>query len=126
MAFGSTQPLTEMSTRRISGAEGGRCVRLTTYHHPVLLSRNLGTLISWNHLGPSGPVNGLFYVLPFTDVLVHYSGRANKSAISKAFYNIRLFFLPTFSSPRSSSSLKDWPLSAVPGVPIQDTVAFHV
>jgi len=30
MAVGSTQPLTEMSTRSISWGKGGRCVRLTT------------------------------------------------------------------------------------------------
>jgi len=36
------------------GGKGGRCVRLTTYHHPVQLSRNLGTLTSWNPLGTSG------------------------------------------------------------------------
>jgi len=36
---------------------------LTTYHHPVPLSRNLGTLISWNTLGLSKPVTGLIYVL---------------------------------------------------------------
>jgi hypothetical protein len=30
MALGSTQPLTEMSTRSISWGKGGRCVRLTT------------------------------------------------------------------------------------------------
>ena len=28
------------------GGKGGWCVRLTTYHHPVPLSRNLGTLSS--------------------------------------------------------------------------------
>ena len=43
--LGSTQPQTEMSTRSISGDKGGRCVRLTTYHHPVPLSRNLRALI---------------------------------------------------------------------------------
>jgi len=36
----------EMSNRRISWGKGGRCVRLTTYHHPVPLLRNLGTLTS--------------------------------------------------------------------------------
>jgi len=36
------------------GGKGGRCVRLTTYHHPGSLSRNLGTLTSWNPLGTSG------------------------------------------------------------------------
>jgi hypothetical protein len=30
--------------------KSGQCVRLQTYHHPVL-SRNLGTLTSWNPLG---------------------------------------------------------------------------
>jgi len=45
MALGSTQPLTDMSTRSSCG-KGGRCVRLTTYHHPVPLSRNLGAVTS--------------------------------------------------------------------------------
>ena len=40
--------------------KGGRCVRLTTYQHPVPLSRNLVTLTSWNPLGHSGPVTGMF------------------------------------------------------------------
>jgi len=42
--------------------KGGRCIRLTTYHHPVPLSRNLGTLIPWNLLGHSRPVKGLLYL----------------------------------------------------------------
>jgi len=46
-------------------SKGGRCVRLTTYHHPVSLSRNLGTLTSWNPLGPSGPVTGLLCIFTF-------------------------------------------------------------
>jgi len=62
MALGSTQPLTEMSTRSISCGKGGRCVRLKTYHHPVSLSRNLGTLTSWNTQGHSRPVMGLLYL----------------------------------------------------------------
>ena len=44
------------------GGKSGRCVRLTTYHHPVPLSRNLGALTSWNPLGLSRPVMGLFYL----------------------------------------------------------------
>ena len=40
----------------------GRCLRLTTYHHPVPLSRNLGALTSWNPLGLSRPVTGLLYL----------------------------------------------------------------
>jgi len=44
------------------GVKIGRCVRLTTYHHPVPLSQNLGTLTSWNPLGHSRPVMGLIYL----------------------------------------------------------------
>ena len=62
MALGSTQPLTEMSTGVFPGDKGDRCVRLTTYHHPVPLSRNLGTLTSRNPLGLSRPVMGLLYL----------------------------------------------------------------
>ena len=63
--WGSTQPLTEMSTGSIYWGKGGRCVRLTTYHHPVPLSRK-----SWNlnFLEPSGPVqacNGTAVPLPY-------------------------------------------------------------
>ena len=38
MALGSTQPVVKMSTRNVPGGKGGRCVRLTTYHHTVPLS----------------------------------------------------------------------------------------
>ena len=43
------------------GGRSGRCVRLTTYHHPASLKRNRGTLTSRNPLGHSGPVMGLLY-----------------------------------------------------------------
>ena len=45
------------------GEKNGRCVRLTTYYHPVTLSRNLRALTSWNPLGLSRPVTGLIYLL---------------------------------------------------------------
>jgi len=79
---GSTQPLTEMNTRIISWGKGGRCVRLTTYHHPVPLSRNMGTLNSWNPLGHSRPVKGLLYLylyLPGNSAFSFYvRNRANR------------------------------------------------
>ena len=45
--------------------KGGRCLRLTTSHHPVPLSRNLGTLTSWNPLGHSRSLTALIYVYLF-------------------------------------------------------------
>jgi len=59
MALGSTQPLTEMSTRSISGGKVGRCVRLTTLPPScafVMKSEKL------NFLEPSGSVTGLLYL----------------------------------------------------------------
>jgi len=65
MALGSTQ---KGVPGVFPGGKGGRCVRLTTYHHPVPLSRNLGTLTYRNPLGPSGPVTGLLYHAVWTNV----------------------------------------------------------
>ena len=63
MALGSTQPLTEMSTSSISwGVKAAGAWGWQPYHHPVPLSRNLGTLNSWNPLGLSRPVTGLIYL----------------------------------------------------------------
>ena len=62
MVLGSTQPLVKMSTRNIPGGKGGRCVRLTTYHHTVPLSRNLGALTSLEPSGPARPVTGVLYL----------------------------------------------------------------
>ena len=63
MALGSTQPLTEMSTRRIScvvnaaGAYGWQ-----PYHLPVPLPWNVGTSTSRNPLGHSRPVTGMIHL----------------------------------------------------------------
>jgi hypothetical protein len=53
MALGSTQPLTEMSTRNISWGKGGRCAGLTTLPPSCADCLNSGSL---NLLEPSGPV----------------------------------------------------------------------
>jgi hypothetical protein len=63
MALGSTQPLTEMSTRNISWGwrrPVRRADKLAT--SMWLLSRDLGTLTSWNPQGLSRPVQGLRYL----------------------------------------------------------------
>jgi hypothetical protein len=59
MTLGSTQPLTEMSTRNISWPLP-RADNLTTFKGQ--LSRNLGTSTSWNPKGLSRPVMGLLYL----------------------------------------------------------------
>jgi len=85
MALGSTQPLTEMSTGSISWGKGGRCLRLKTYHHPVPLSRNLGSLTSWKPLGHSGPVMGLlcffFYYMTLGRASPAYYHRHNPKTL---------------------------------------------
>ena len=53
MALGSTQPLTEMSTRSISWGKGGRCVRVTTLPPSCAFVTKSGNL---NFLEPSGPL----------------------------------------------------------------------
>ena len=67
MAVGTTQPLTEMSTRNISWGwrwPVRRADNLTTFM--CRLSWNLGASTSWNPQGLSRPVMGLLYLLPLT------------------------------------------------------------
>ena len=66
MALGFTQLLTEVSTRSISWAKGGRCVRLTTLPPSCAAVMKSGNL---NFLEPSGPLHAskrtafTFYIL---------------------------------------------------------------
>ena len=78
MALRSTQPLVKMSTRNIPEGKGGRCVRLTTYHHTVPLSRNLGALTSSTPLGLRWPVTGVLYLYHY---IIHKSQHNNTKFI---------------------------------------------
>jgi hypothetical protein len=59
-----------MSTRDVPGDKGSRCVRLTTYHHIVPMSRNLGALTLLDPSGPAWPVMGVFYLYFSLDYLI--------------------------------------------------------
>ena len=91
MAVGSTQPLTEMSTRNISWggrSKGGRCVGLTTYHLRVLTVSKSGSL---KLLELSGPVIGLYRDCCSFIYIYSFCLLANLSKVTRAMYF--LFFL---------------------------------
>jgi hypothetical protein len=70
MALGSTQPLTEMSTRNLRGGGGNGRVRLTTFPPSVSrMPRKCGSLDVSHPYGPSGPITGI--VFPFTLPLLY-------------------------------------------------------
>jgi hypothetical protein len=69
MALGSTEPLTEMSTRNLPGGKGqpaGQLVRLTVSPPPVSrLSRKCGASTSLNPMGLHGQLQGLLHLCLF-------------------------------------------------------------
>ena len=87
MYLGSNQPLTEMSTRSISWGQRRPVPKVDNlYHHPVPLSRNLGTLTSWNPLGHTRPVTRLLYRLGS----IHFRVRC---AVKDVPHVLRTYFL---------------------------------
>jgi hypothetical protein len=59
IGLGSTQSLTEMSSRKFSGDKGGRRVGLTTLSPSVSrMSENVGASTSHNSKGFNGPYRG--------------------------------------------------------------------
>ena len=70
MALGPTQPLTEMSTRSVSGGKGGQYVMLTTLPPSCAVVMKSGNL---NFLEPSASLlacNGT--ALPLQTIFIHY------------------------------------------------------
>jgi hypothetical protein len=76
------------------GGKSGRCVRLTTYHLHVPMSRNLGALTSWNPVGLIRPVMGLVYLFKHVTYFLDYPCRR---------------FHSCFSSTAQQSDIRPWP-----------------
>jgi hypothetical protein len=64
MALGSTQPLTEISTRCISWGKCGRCLRLTTLWSSCAVVKKSGSLNLLETSGPLQACNGTALSLP--------------------------------------------------------------
>ena len=64
MALGSTQPLTEMSTRSISWGKGGRFVRLTPLPPSCAVVTKFGSLYFLEPFGALQACNGTALPLP--------------------------------------------------------------
>jgi hypothetical protein len=76
MALGSTQPLTEKSTRCISLGKSGRCVRLRTLPPSCAVAMKSGNLNFLELSGPLQACNGT--ALPLTLPLVKSEGRQSQ------------------------------------------------
>jgi hypothetical protein len=99
IARGTTQPLTEMSTRNLPGVKGSQCVRLTASLPSVSrLSKKCGSLSISQSYVPPWPFKGI--ALPFTNLsknlvsLIRYR-RCQSEEISTFFIcihvNIKFF-----------------------------------
>jgi len=84
------------------GVKSGRCVRLTTYHHPAQLSCNLGTLTSWNPLGHSRPVTGLIYLFPLASIVIFFPFLVPYSFFS-FLYSSQILDISRIKNPRRFS-----------------------
>jgi len=108
MALGSTQPLTEMSTRCISWGKGGRCVRLTTLPQSCAVVMKSGNL---KFLEPSGPLqacNGTVLPLHFTLQILTFQGVTFEHIIFTNWPHIIFHtFEQTVINVRCSSRMKE-------------------
>jgi hypothetical protein len=80
------------------GGKGGRCLRLTTYHFHVPMSRNLGALTSWDPVGLFRPVMGQLYLLLYLCLGLYLSYVIYKISLKncQAIYATQTLFLMQF------------------------------
>ena len=108
------------------GGKGGRCVRVT---------RNLGTVTSWNPLGPSGAVTGLLYLyflkthlflMPNFKFIVHCLcctvGLVQVRGLAKCFVNLYGEEL----APRPNPQVGGQPLAGCPRVLVTAVMILRV
>jgi hypothetical protein len=88
LAMGSTQPITDVSTRDISWGKGGRCVGLTTLPPSCVLK-------SWIHnlLEPSGPVQACNGIALTSEVVTTSLLSTKESAVESALRLCSKFIL---------------------------------
>ena len=123
MALGSTQPLTEMSTRGISGGKGGRCVRLTTLPPFCAVVMKSGKLNFLEHCGPVQACNGTTLILA-----LFFSGSKAVEGLNLTIHHhqdlewVELFVFPTHV-PSWHGQLHIWNLKVSVLVLFWDTIA---
>ena len=93
------------------GGKSGRCVRLTTYHPHVPMSRNLGALTSWNRVGLFRPAMGQLYLYLFINVSVRIRmtlivGRTNLNELVRTKKIVRNFCKSRESNPMHECKTK--------------------
>jgi hypothetical protein len=89
MTLGSTQSLTETSTRNFPGGKNGRSVRLTTSPTSVSpLSRKCGSLDVSQPYGPQRPVQGKLYL--FLRTVSNKEYRQFRSTMDCELYKLSL------------------------------------
>jgi hypothetical protein len=71
MALGSTQPLTEMSTRNLPGGKGRPARGADNLTAVRRLSRKCGSLIVSQRYGPSWPVTGIAVFLGYMGIMIN-------------------------------------------------------